>query len=473
MINRIYKHSPGFFRQFLVRSYKAARSIRYNVLHRKTENALPGMDAYQRQRKYGPQEHLCYAPFSSMFFSREGYMSPCYATYSGKSDRWPEKSIHEAWFSGEFTHIRQAVSQCNLDYSCSFCKVLFEQGNFGSLLINKYEPYGIGKSRYPRIMEFELSNRCNLECIMCDGNLSSSIRQHRDQLPPEEDRYDERFLEELREFIPHLQMAEFTGGDPFLIPIYYDIWEMIRTLNPRCQILITTNGNTLSPRILKILETYDNLHFNISFDTTDRAHYQQIRINADFDRVMENILRFVDYCKKHKTSCNLLVCPMTLNSRDFADLLRFANDLGIAVYFHTVIKPQRLSLKFQPPEYLEDLIRHLGTFTPPQQTATEKINAANYQSLVRLIGTWLEESKNAPSGEMPPDEVLKYLQSKLSPAAYLRMDRLLGEYLDDPDYLHLVRKLYHFRITDLETALQEETDENLRKRIHDLLSIKS
>ena len=416
MIDALYNISPVFLKRSYINAFKALQYLKYKsgiIRLPETESSslsFSTMKAYNRQRLYGFRPKLCYAPYSSMFFSRAGYMSPCYATYGKNSDKWPETSVRDAWFSGELQNIREAMDEGNLNHACGFCQPQFEQHNFGSLLPNKYEHYGISKGKYPKIMEFELSNRCNLQCVMCDGNLSSSIRKHRDKQPPLPEVYDNRFLEELREFIPHLQMAEFTGGDPFLIPIYYEIWEMIKKANPGCRILITTNGNTWSERIESMLNTHKNLHFNISIDSLRKDVYETIRVGADFDDVMKNSKRFIDYCHRHKTTCNILVCPMSINLNDLPELVSFGNEHGCGVFFHTVVKPQKLSLKYQSADFLHQAIEKLKTFTPPRSTDQEKQNAGNYHSMLSQLESW-HQQKRQQENETPRNPETAYAET--------------------------------------------------------------
>src|SRR5690606_6216470 len=110
----------------------------------------------------------------------------------------------------------------NFNHRCSVCKTNVENGNHVSVLSKLYD-YNYEVQEYPAVMEFELSNKCNLECVMCKGELSSTIRKQRDKLPPLNTPYDSTFVEQLKEFIPHLKEAKFLGGEPFLIDIYYEI----------------------------------------------------------------------------------------------------------------------------------------------------------------------------------------------------------------------------------------------------------
>jgi len=348
---------------------------------------------FQLKRLYGPLAHFCFAPHTSMFFSLHGKMAPCYATYNEKSDIFGDTTISESWFEGSFAEIRKEHADCQFEENCMFCYNLFKNKTYGSMLQQKYEHYAFSKRKYPVIMEFELSNRCNLECIMCDSNLSSSIRKKSNADAIHSDAYNDDFLEQLKEFIPHLQMAEFTGGDPFLIEIYYKIWDMIITLNPKCEILITTNANTMNERILRLMERTKKIHFNVSVDALNKELYESIRKNGSFENALKNIDIFNNYCKKNNTGMNLLVCPMTVNRYEIPELIKFGNSKKIGVFFHTVVKPQHLSLKYQSPGFLEELIGFLSGFTFKTNTANERKNTENYINLIKLLQSWKLEKE--------------------------------------------------------------------------------
>ncbi|MFO7790890.1 MAG: radical SAM protein [Bacteroidales bacterium] len=478
MIDVLYKISPGFLKRSYINAFKVLQFLKYKLrfIHFPDFNNASlnknTVMAYNRQRAYGFRQQLCYAPFTSMFFSRAGYMAPCYATYGEKSDRWPDKSIKESWFNGEFKNIREHIANYDLDYACSFCKPVFTTHNFGSLLPNKYESYGIGKQAYPKIMEFELSNRCNLECIMCDGNLSSAIRKKREKKPPLPDHYNQNFVEGLKAFIPHLEMAEFTGGDPFLINLYYQIWELILQINPACQILITTNANTMNKRINDMLKRHQKLNFNISIDSMNQENYEKIRRGADFKQVIRNTKTYINYCHKHKTSCNLLVCPMTINSRDFQGLIEFANMHDICVFFHTVVKPREFSLKYQSPQYLSELIEYLKRYTPPKKTSNQRTNADNYASLITLLETWQKESTEQTDNQPKytnTSDIMEHLKKSLSRSAFDRLCSLLRQYEDNPNYEQLLRQLPEIETESIEKSLNSEKTEDLHKHIERIM----
>jgi MoaA/NifB/PqqE/SkfB family radical SAM enzyme len=348
---------------------------------------------------YGPLKDLCYAPYTSIFFARNGKVSPCYASYNDNSAMITNNSIKEIWFGESFNTIRKEHKKCDLHSTCEFCNKLMQQESFGSMLSNKYEHYAFSKSKYPRIMEFEISNKCNLSCIMCDSNLSSSIESNDCGASSGNEFYGENFFEELKDFIPHLQLAEFTGGDPFMIEEYYNIWDMIMEINPKCHILITTNANTMNPKIEKLLETHKNIHFNVSIDSLEKENYENIRRNGKLEYALKNIDVFIEYTRRNKTNLNILVCPMTVNNHELGNIVDFANKKDICVYFHTVIKPKDLSLKNLKKRDLKNIIMELENKKFPQTNIKQKINYKNYHNMIKLFKNWAIDNESDKKNE--------------------------------------------------------------------------
>jgi len=145
---------------------------------------------------------------------------------------------------------------------------------------------------YPIRLEFELSNKCNLECAMCSGVFSSSIRANREGKPPLPQMYDSNFVEQLKPFIPHLKQAKFLGGEPFLIDIYYDIWELFIKSNPSCEIIITTNGTVFTNKVQRVLENL-NCQIIVSLDSVTKDTYEGIRVNAVMERTLDHLDKFM------------------------------------------------------------------------------------------------------------------------------------------------------------------------------------
>lgn len=153
----------------------------------------------------------CNAPLNNMYFTIEGKVAPCWLQV-GAVDNWSsDRSIADIWFGEKFNQLRDAHKNKIYPNKCGQCKQQTEDGVWP--LAKAYEKFSV--KEYPTLIELELSNQCNLECIMCSGLLSSGIRKNRDNLPPLPQIYDQTFVEQLKEFIPHLEELRFNGGEPF------------------------------------------------------------------------------------------------------------------------------------------------------------------------------------------------------------------------------------------------------------------
>ena len=161
MLSKIYNILPAFLQNLVIDIHKDIRLLFYFFTSSMKNKRCSGINKkilsdFNRSRKYGPLKKICYAPYTSMFFSRSGFVSPCYASYNINSSHIKSNSIKDIWFNGSFKEIREQHKNCDLSTSCMFCKEIMENGSYGSLLLNKYEHYAFSKSDYPVIMEFEI-----------------------------------------------------------------------------------------------------------------------------------------------------------------------------------------------------------------------------------------------------------------------------------------------------------------------------
>ena len=313
--------------------------------------------------KRPPGAPLCYAPFNNIAFSSQGFVGACFQSYFREEElRIPRATIREVWFSKQFQRLRDHIKNNDLSYKCKDCKKFLDVKNYVSVPINGYRAYEEELKEYPSSMEFELSNKCNLECIMCIGELSSNVRKNRDKLPPLLSPYDDKFVEQLREFIPHVKEMKFLGGEPSLIQVYYKIWELTIELNPACLFFVTTNANVLSSRFRGLLEK-GNFQMNVSIDSLKKDVYEKIRVNANFETMRENLDFYIDYKKRKNKTLQVSFIPMTLNWAEVPEIIRFGNQNGINVWLHTLTTPAELHLKNLSAKELTHILNTLLNIT--------------------------------------------------------------------------------------------------------------
>jgi len=183
----------------------------------------------------------------------------------------------------------------------------------------------------------------------------------------------------------NLSAAEFTGGDPFLIPVYKELWWRIEKVNPGLDILITTNANTMNATTEALLAGKLRLSFNISIDSLRQEVYEVIRKNAHFDTVIKNIGIFAQYAQKHHTSIGFLICPIQLNRKELPDFIEFANKYNATLSYHVVFKPASMALWTLSSSELSALEQHLQPYQFKGSDFRTRINASSYDAFVTLV----------------------------------------------------------------------------------------
>ncbi len=366
---------------------------------------------YNATRHLTNKAVLCHAPFVNLNFEQNGNVRACCYNSTHILGIWPQNTIKEIWQGEQAELLRSYIRDKNLGGGCARCGDILAAGNYQGVRAKYYDEFESGSipSRinklltkltgaqvYPKIMEFELSNTCNLECVMCNGYFSSSIRKNREQLPPINSVYNDTFVDELEEFIPHLTDARFLGGEPFMIDIYLKIWERILKIKPGIRIHITTNGTFLNNRIKDLLEGL-NAGIIMSVDSVNPDTYKKIRVNGNFDKVMENLEYFRDYTKRKKTFLSLAACPITYNWHELPSLLEFCIEKDIMLYFNMVFRPKELSLREQSTEYLQQVINTLEKYEIPSKKGVwytpANISITAYADFIKQLRGWLVQDK--------------------------------------------------------------------------------
>ena len=292
----------------------------------------------------------CNAPSNNMYFTVRGNVAPCWKL-PGMCDKWSaDRSIMDIWKGDKFQMYRDALSECKFIGRCKECKKEIDEDVWP--LAKAYQEYPVNK--YPSLMELELSNQCNLECIMCSGELSSGIRKNRDKKPPLISPYNDSFVDQMEEFVPHLTELRFNGGEPFAQKIVLDICDMVAEVNPGLKINIATNATVYSKRVRKILEQ-NNAHINVSIDSLEPEKYAEIRINGKLSKVFKNFELYKQYCSDGKRSLSVMVNPMRNNWWEMINFIEFADKHGVNLWYNTILYPEKYALHNLPSKELKNI----------------------------------------------------------------------------------------------------------------------
>lgn len=307
-----------------------------------------------------PGPATCHAPFSSLYLDQRGFARVCPANAGVPLGNVARSSLREIWQGPVAMALRDAFRSGTWGDGCDLCSWQASATSDDQAYARLYDEFGSSTDHpeWPVHLELALSNRCNLQCVMCAGDQSSAIRRHREGFPALPAAYPDRFFDELVELLPHLQRAKFLGGEPFLVREHHRVWDLMVDHGIEVPIHVTTNGTVWNERVERVLEHLPT-SLAISFDGLRPATIEAIRVGADAEAMFTNLDRFQAYVERRETYLSLTFCLMTENWREFGEFLAYATARDLDVFVNTVTNPTRLSLYSLPPAQLTEVVEHL------------------------------------------------------------------------------------------------------------------
>lgn len=353
--------------------------------------------AYDATRDFSDKRvrSVCYAPFISLYFDQLGFVRVCCQNTMHTVGNIAEQSLDEIWHGEKIKSLRRALMDYDFKLGCRFCEWQLKDGDFATSFMRTFDEFPVNEvdPDWPVRMEFSVSNTCNLECIMCNGEWSSSIRSRREQLAPLPKPYGDRFFDQLRKYLPHLKAAKFLGGEPFLAQESLRIWNMMVEDNlGHIQCHVTTNGTQYNAKVQRILDVLP-VSFSISMDGVTKETVESVRVNARHEALLDNFQRFHAYARARGTYIGLTFCLMQKNWHEFGEYLLFADRWGCPVAINTVIQPLSLSLHVLPKEELAEVVRQMDAQDAelrPKLTLNRQVWVDQLERLRHRLGTKIE-----------------------------------------------------------------------------------
>lgn len=290
-------------------------------------DALQAFDA-RRDLSTKPFRSACYAPFVSLEFDTRGNVFTCCGNGVYPVGDVTRHSLEEIWTGERIRAQRQALRADDFSYGCFVCKWAIAQRR-PDTLVDLYEGFAVDGEApaWPRSMAFALSNACNLQCVQCGGEFSSSIRAHREHLPALPAVYGDDFFAQLAPFLPHLDHTRFLGGEPFMAAENHRLWDLLARLGRPPTIDVITNATRLDERTRQVLERLP-MAVTVSLDGASPEVFEAIRVGADHAEVMANVAWLRRYTQDHGTGFGINFCLMAQNWHELPEMLLLGEALG-------------------------------------------------------------------------------------------------------------------------------------------------
>jgi MoaA/NifB/PqqE/SkfB family radical SAM enzyme len=349
------------------------------------------MIEFNKYRFHGPKKLACYNPFVNLYFNSRGSAVVCCRNQETVLGTYPEKSIKEIWFGETAKKLRQHLLNNDLSMGCSYCNHQFKTNRFSGLPSMHADRYSSTKRKYPAILELELSNKCNLECIMCSGIVSSSIRKNRECTEELKIVYDSEFVKQLEEFLPHAKEICFYGGEPFLIDSYYQIWDILLKNKSNAKLHAVTNGTVFNPKIEELLKNL-NFSISISYDATEKELFERIRKGANFEKVSANIEK-INQILGRKGLC-LSMTPMKSNCFEVPKVIDYCNSLNATINLSFVERPADMAIWSEESDKLAEIEEYYKSYVFKKSNRyNSKYNNLVYNQFIGQISIYQKKNK--------------------------------------------------------------------------------
>lgn len=172
----------------------------------------------------------------------------------------------------------------------------------------------------PRRLVLELTNRCNLNCVMCGRNSANF-------LPTE---FQMEWLDRFEPIVDQVEEVTLMGwGEPTVHPHFADFLHWAHSHGLRKY--FCTNGMRLDSLFTDIFEQHVDI-IAVSLDGSTPQSNAQIRRGADFDRITNAIIHINQYKEQNHLEfpyTNFVFTAMRKNIDQVPDMVRLAAKCGM------------------------------------------------------------------------------------------------------------------------------------------------
>jgi MoaA/NifB/PqqE/SkfB family radical SAM enzyme len=269
-------------------------------------------------------------------------------------------------------------------------------------------------------LDINTSNKCNLKCIHCNGDVSTAWipdekklkKKHSEVFRNEQNPYgyysiDDAVIENLfsnKDYFKNLQFVAFRGGEPFYEDKNIKILEKLIEFgwNDRITLDISTNATIINPEFFELLTKFKKIVLYLSIEGIGELyqlcrgglHYDQ----AHLDKMIQYFISFdnIELCIAYTT-----MAPNIFNIAQTWEWFQQYKDKATITFTNTVVTPKYLSHEVLTREMKQtayDMIKYIDDEMPyPYDGSTYTYSAGIYKFRKNLLKTIKEDdSDNQP-----------------------------------------------------------------------------
>ena len=242
------------------------------------------------------------------------------------------KIIKNIYIKRDFLHIQQSINM----------RIKYFLRNIYNSCWNKDN-----KLNYPKTLQFPITNKCNLDCIMCNihGN----------------DIKNEMNIDDIKRVLSNsifckVESVGINGGEPFILKDITSIIETILDTLPALRTLYIISNGTIPNCPDKIKEIYNlckkhNVKFTLSFsiDGFDEMHNEMRGRPGTFQKLIHTLDIIKSNINLYCDSINFICTLTKKNIYSVNELEAFSQKYGIQITYNVATEHERLKndIKYQ------------------------------------------------------------------------------------------------------------------------------
>ncbi len=190
-------------------------------------------------------------------------------------------------------------------------------------IVKKLEVGSIESINYfPKYFEIETVNACNARCIMC--TVDEWNKEKADEFTMSMELF-EKFADEVKGYRDWIETVCLNrDGEPTLDKYLVKRVKMLKDAGIK-KVTFATNAQKLTPKLSKELLEAGLDDIMISIDSIEKETYETIRKNLSFDKVLANILSFIQIRDENnfRATIRIRAINLELNKNQLDDWLEF------------------------------------------------------------------------------------------------------------------------------------------------------
>ena len=299
---------------------------------------------------------------------------------AGQQMHVKKQSLSTAWNSEYMISVRERLTQGKQVADCGQCYRKERNGEFSfrqranrdwsnetTQILTKYRDYdkkyasanqiqkeNMAMSKYiaddlPKYLDIRFGNLCNLKCRMCTGIYSKKFGEELEGIAKNDEKFrllapesakvynfdwydNDKFWEELKDFMPFVELLYLTGGEPTLVQGNYEFLQQLidKGYAKNIGLVFNTNVTNFQDKFLDIISQFADVTLNLSIDGVGGIQ-EYIRYPSKWKAIEKNMALLIHKIKNNSAKFNLVFTPTIsiLNVASFHELIDWCYNFSI------------------------------------------------------------------------------------------------------------------------------------------------